>query len=143
MKTNSFFQLVEAVRKKKFFFIGPPGATATFVHVKDVARALIACQDAPNGSVYNLSSDCTWEVLIERIASLVGVRSPRLRIPALPLRLVIRALEGHMRLPLNSSRLASLTNRSRYSSDRIIHELGFAFSKPMPEGIEDVVRASL
>ena len=143
MKNGSFFGLVKAVSRGCYFFIGPRGAIATYVHVEDVVRALIACQEAVKGSIYNLSSDCTWEALIERIASLVGVRSPRIRIPALPLRLVIRALEGHMRLPLNSSRLASLTNRSRYSSDRIIHELGFAFSKPMPEGIEDVVRASL
>jgi len=143
MKNGSFFALVKAVSRGRYFFIGPRGAIATYVHVEDVVRALVACQKAPMGGVYNLSSDCTWEALIERIASLVGVRSPRLRIPALPLRLVIRALEGHMRLPLNSSRLASLTNRSRYSSDRIIHELGFSFAKPMPDGIEDVVRASL
>jgi nucleoside-diphosphate-sugar epimerase len=143
MKNGSFFALVKAVSRGRYFFIGPRGAIVTYVHVEDVVRALVECQNPPMRGVYNLSSDCTWEVLIERIASLVGVRSPRLRIPALPLRLVIRALEGHMRLPLNSSRLASLTNRSRYSSDRIIHELGFAFSKPMPEGIEDVVRASL
>ena len=44
---------------------------------------------------------------------------------------------------LTSGRLASLTSRSRYSSDRIFEELGFAFAKPMPEGIEDVVKASL
>jgi len=143
MKNGSFFALVKAVSRGRYFFIGPRGAIATYVHVEDVVRALVECPKPPMRGVYNLSSDCTWEVLIERIASLVGVRSPRLRIPALPLRLVIRALEGHMRLPLNSSRLASLTNRSRYSSDRIIHELGFSFAKPMPDGIEDVVRASL
>ena len=143
MKNRSFFALVRAVSRGRYFFIGPRGAIATYIHVEDVVRALVECQKPPMRGVYNLSSDCTWEVLIERIASLVGVRSPRLRIPALPLRLVIRALEGHMRRPLNSSRLASLTNRSRYSSDRIIRELGFSFAKPMPDGIEDVVRASL
>jgi nucleoside-diphosphate-sugar epimerase len=143
MKNGSFFALVKAVSRGRYFFIGPRGAIATYVHVEDVVHALVACQKAPKGGVYNLSSDCTWEVLIERIASLVGVRPPRLRIPALPLRLVIGALEDHMRLPLTSGRLASLTSRSRYSSDRIFEELGFAFAKPMPEGIEDVVKASL
>jgi nucleoside-diphosphate-sugar epimerase len=143
MKNGSFFALVKAVSRGRYFFIGPRGAVATYVHAEDVARALVACQKAVKGSIYNLSSDCTWEALIERIASLVGVRSPRMRIPALPLRLVIRALENHTRLLLNSSRLASLTNRSRYSSDRIVHELGFSFAKPMPDGMEDVVRASL
>ena len=139
MKNGSSFALVEAVSRGRYFFIGPRGGIATYVHVEDVVRALIACQEAVKGSIYNLSSDCTWEVLIERIASVVGVRSPRLRIPAAPLRLVIRALEGHMRLPLTSGQLASLTNRSRYSSDRILQELGFTFGKNMPDGIDDVV----
>ena len=143
MKNGSFFALVKTVSRGRYFFIGPRGAIATYVHVGDVVRALVACQDAPKGGVYNLSSDCTWEALIERIASLVGVRPPRMRIPALLLRFVIGALEGHMRMPLTSGRLASLTNRSRYSSDRIVEEHGFAFAKPMPEGIEDVVKASL
>ena len=143
MKNGSFFALVKAVSRGRYFFIGPRGAIATYVHVDDVVRALVACQKAPRGGVYNLSSDCTWEVLIERIASVVGVRSPRIRIPAAPLRLVIGALEAHIRAPLTSGRLASLTNRSRYSSDRIVQELGFLFAKPMPDGIEDVVRASL
>lgn len=143
MESGSFFALVKAVSRGRYFFIGPRGAIATYVHVEDVVRALVACQKAPMGGVYNLSSDCTWEVLIERIAAVLGIRSPRLRIPALPLRLVIGALEEHMRLPLTSGRLSSLTNRSRYSSDRIVQELGFAFAKPMPEGIEDVVRSSL
>ena len=100
MKTNSLFQLVEAVRKKKFFFIGPPGAVATFVHVEDVARALIACQDAPNGSVYNLSSDCTWEALIECIAARCGVPKPRYRIPEFPVRIALNLLEGQFVFPL-------------------------------------------
>jgi len=139
MKNGSFFALVRAVRRGLYFFVGPRGAVATYVHVDDVVRALVACQEAVKGSVYNLSSDCAWEALIARIASLVGVRSPRIRIPALPLRLVIVALEGQMRLPLTSGQLASLTNRSRYSSDRIHQELRFTFGKNMPDGIDDVV----
>jgi len=139
MKNGSFFALVRAVRRGLYFFVGPRGAVATYVHVDDVVRALVACQEAVKGSVYNLSSDCAWEALIARIASLVGVRSPRIRIPALPLRLVIVALEGQMRLPLTSGQLASLTNRSRYSSDRILQELRFTFGKNMPDGIDDVV----
>jgi nucleoside-diphosphate-sugar epimerase len=143
MKNGSFFALVKAVSRGRYFFIGPRGAIATYVHVEDVVRALVACQEAVKGSIYNLSSDCTWEALIERIASVLGVRSPRIRIPAAPLRLVIGALEAHMRAPLTSGRLASLTNRSRYSSDRIVQELGFSFAKPMPDGIEDVVKKAL
>jgi len=139
METRSFFMLVEAVRKKKFFFIGPPGAVATFVHVDDVARALIACQDGPSGSVYNLSSDCTWEALIECIAARCGVPMPRYRIPEFPVRLALNLLEGQIRLPLTKTRLDALTRRCGYCSSRIINDLKFRFSKPMPEGICDLV----
>lgn len=141
MKNCSFFALVAAVRRRRFFYIGPHGAIATYVHVDDVVRALVACGSAPNGGVYNISSDCTWEVLIERISDLVGVSSPRLRVPLLPLRAVISVLGDRMRLPLTSARLAALTNRSRYSTERIIIDLGFTYSRPMPDGIEDVVKA--
>ena len=139
MKNGSFAALVNAVRRGRFCYFGPRGSIATYVHVDDVARALVACRDAPSGSVFNLSSDCLWEELIDRISLLVGVRPPRLRLPAMPVKMVLRALEGRIRLPITCSRLASLTNRSRYSSERIVRELGFEYSRPMPEGIEDVV----
>lgn len=142
MRNGSVFSLIGAVRRKRYFHIGPRGAIATYVHVDDVVRALVACQDAPTGRVYNLSSDCAWEALIDRIASCVGVRPPRLRIPAWPLRLAIRALGRRVRLPLTSAGLASLTNRSRYPSDRICQELGFTFTKPLPDAIGDLVKAT-
>ena len=141
MKNRSFFALVSAVKRGRFFYIGPPGSIATYVHVDDVVQALIACISAPSGGVYNISSDCTWEMLIERISDLVGVRPPRLRIPSLPLQAVVSIVGDRMRLPLTSARLASLTNRSRYPADRIISELGFTYSRQMPDGIEDVVKA--
>ncbi len=139
MKNGSFGALVNAVRSGRFCYFGPSGSIATYVHVDDVARALVACRDAPSGSVFNLSSDCMWEELIGRISLLVGVRPPRLRLPAMPVKMVLRALEGRLPLPITCSRLASLTNRSRYSSERIVRELGFTYSRPMPVGIEDVV----
>ena len=141
MKNGSFGALVNAVRRGRFCYFGPRGSIATYVHVDDVARALVACRDAPSGSVFNLSSDCLWDDLVGEIARLVGVRAPRLRLPLLPLKAALRALDGRIKLPITSSRLASLTNRSTYSSTRIIQGLGFTYSRPMPVGIEDVVKA--
>jgi len=141
MKNGSFAALVNAVRRGRFCYFGPRGSIATYVHVDDVARALVACRDAPSGSVFNLSSDCMWADLVGEIARLVGVRAPRLRLPLLPLKAALRALDGRIKLPITSSRLASLMNRSTYSSTRIIQDLGFTYSRPMPVGIEDVVKA--
>lgn len=139
MKNGSFAALVNAVRRGRFCYFGPRGSIATYVHADDVARALVACRDAPSGSVFNLSSDCMWEERIGRISLLVGVRPPRLRLPSMPVKMVLRALEGRMRLPITCSRLASLINRSRYSSKRIVQELGFEFVRSMPVGIKDVI----
>ncbi len=141
MKNRSFFALVNAVRRRRFCYFGPMGSIATYVHVDDVVGALISCRDAPSGSVFNLSSDCLWEDLIGEIARLVGVQAPQLRLPLRPLQTALRILEGRVPLPITSSRLASLTNRSTYSSERIVRELGFMYSRPMPVGIEDVVKA--
>jgi hypothetical protein len=44
-----------------------------------------------------------WEELIDRISLLIDVRPPRLRIPAMPVTMVLRALEGQVRLPLQSA----------------------------------------
>ena len=140
-ENGSFGALVNAVRRGRFCYFGPSGSIATYVHVDDVARALVACRDAQLGSVFNLSSDCLWEDLICEIARLVGVRAPRLRFPLLPLKAALRVLDGRIKLTITSSRLASLTNRSTYSSARIIQDLEFKYSLPMPDGIEDVVKA--
>ncbi|MCE9619642.1 MAG: NAD-dependent epimerase/dehydratase family protein [Planctomycetes bacterium] len=139
MQNGSVFALIDAVRRGRFVHIGPRGSIATYVHVDDVVRALLACRDAPTGRVYNISSDCAWEQLIDRIAQLVEVRPPRLRLPAWPLRLLVRALEGRMQLPITGGRLAALTNRTHYPSDRIVRELGFTFVRPMPDSIADLV----
>lgn len=139
MKNQSFFSLVQAVRQRRFFYIGPPGAIATFVHADDVARALIACQQAPSGSIYNLSSDCSWEAIIGQIASYLCVPAPTTRLPKLPLQLILQALDGRVKIPLTISRLNSLTRRAGYSIERIVNELNFSFAKPMPEGIRDLL----
>lgn len=139
MRNRSFFDLIEAVKNKKFFYIGPRGALATFVHVDDVARALIACQDAPDGSIYNLSSDCSWEELVEKIAADVGVSKPRYRIPEFPVRAVGKLLKGTIPFPLTQTRIDALTRRCGFPSYRIMKQLQFKFSKPMPKGIRDLL----
>lgn len=139
MKNRSFTPLVQALRQRRFFYIGPRDAVATYIHVKDVVQAMIRCQEAVSGRVFNLSSDCLWEALIRRIATLVGRPPPHWRLPEFPLRTIIRIFEGKIWLPLSLRQLDILTRRAGYPADRIIQELDFTFTKPMPEGIDDVV----
>ena len=132
------------VKRGLFFYIGQPGAVATYVHVDDVAAALMKCAFEPKarGQIYNLSNDCPLEDLIKCIALLLGVRSPRIRIPESLVRNAVGLFEGRVNIPLTQSRIDSLVNKTHYLSDKIISELGFRFTKSMPASGEELIKKS-
>ena len=142
MTNQSLRRLIELVKRKLFFYVGRPGAITTYVHVEDVVAALVICAIAPRakGQIFNLSSDCTLEDIVKHTASLLGVRQPWLRIPEplinIPLGLVSSMLKNWVNVPS----LNVLLLRTRYPTDKIENELGFKFSRPLPAGIEDLVR---
>lgn len=142
MSNQSLRGLIEMVQRGLFFYVGRHGAVATYVHVDDVVAALMKCAVEPKAKdrIYNLSSDCLLEDLIKHIASSLGVRLPRLRIPESLIRTAVGLVEGWMRIPLSQSRINALVNRTRYPTDRIVSELGFSFSRPMPTAIEDFAK---
>lgn len=142
MPNQSLRGLISMVKRGLFFYIGKPGAVATYVHVDDVVAVLLKCAFEPKaaGQTYNLSNDCLQETLIKYIASVLGVRLPRIRIPELLIRTAVRLFEGWAKMPLSQSRIDALVNKTRYPADKIILELGFRFSRPMPIAIEDLVR---
>lgn len=142
MTNQSLRGLIRMVKRGLFFYVGEPGAIATYVHVDDVVAALMKCASDPmaKGRAYNLSSDCLLDELIAHIAFVLGVRVPRLRIPEAIVRCAVGLLDGRLNIPLSRGRLNSLVGRTHYQSDRIVSELGFGFSKPMPAAIDDLVR---
>lgn len=141
MSNQSLRALIQMVKRGLFFYIGKPGAVATYVHVDDVVAALMKCafEPAAKGRIYNLSNDCLLEDLVEYMAVLLGVRAPRLRIPETLIRTIVDVLPGWVDIPLNRSRIDALVNRTRYPADRIVSELGFSFLKPMPASIDELV----
>ena len=141
MTNQSLRGLIQMVKCGLFFYVGKPGAVATYIHVDDVVSALITCAINPHslGHIYNLSSDCSLEDLINCIASFLGVRPPWLRFPESIIRLLITLFKGRVNLPLTISRIDALVNRTRYPADQIVYDLGFQFSKPMPLAIGELV----
>lgn len=142
MSNQSLRGLINMVKRGLFFYVGRPGAVAPYVHVDDVVAALMKCAVEPSarGRIYNLSSDCLMEDLIKYVASALGVRPPWLRVPELPMRAAVSLVADWMNIPLTQSRIDALVNRTRYPADRIVSELGFVFSKPMPVAIGELVR---
>lgn len=143
MPNRSLRQLISAVARGLFFFIGPPGASANYIHVDNVVDALIACGTLPaaKGRVYNLSDFRTMEQFIGAIAAVLGTPAPRLRLPELPVRWGAHAFGWLPGFPLTVSRVDALTSRARYSNSRIERELGYLHRVSMEDGLRRMVES--
>lgn len=142
MRNRSLFQLIRMIDKGLFFFIGPAGATANYIHVENVVDALLACGQAElprKGQAYIVSDHCSLETFIGIIADYLGRPVPGVRLP-LPLASAIARLFGRIPgFPLKSSRVAALSGRTVYRTERIASELGFKNSITLEQGLGELV----
>lgn len=143
MGNRSLFQLIRMIDKGLFFYIGPPGAMANYIHVENVVDALLLCGQAElpqNGCAYIVSDHCPLETFVGIIASHLGRPAPRLRVPLPLARTAARLFAGIPGFPLKPSRVAALTDRTVYRTDRIIRELGHRNRITLEQGMGDLVR---
>ena len=143
MRNSSLSQLVRAIERGIFFFIGNPGASANYVHVANVVDALVLCGSsaAAHGRTYNVSDWCTVEDFVAAIADALGRPRPRLRLPEGPVRRAVRVLQRIRPLPLTESRIDALVTRARYPIDRIQRELSFTLEISIATGLTRLVAA--
>jgi nucleoside-diphosphate-sugar epimerase len=141
MPNRSILQMIRLIERGCFFFVGRRGASANYVHVANVAEALVLCGRAPgaDGRVYNLSDWCTIEDFVGAIAQALGRPRPRLRLPERPVRAAVTALSRLAVLPLTDSRIDALVTRCRYSIDRIQQELQYAHRLSIAAGLAGLV----
>jgi nucleoside-diphosphate-sugar epimerase len=143
MRNTSLSQLVRAIERGIFFFIGNRGASANYVHVANVVDALVLCGSSPraHGRTYNVSDWCTVEDFVGAIADALGRPRPRLRLPEGPVRRTVRVLQRIRPLPLTESRIDALVTRARYPIDRIQRELSFTLEISIATGLARLVSA--
>ena len=136
----SLQMLIKLIRKGMFFYVGQPGAIATYVHVDDVVAALIKCgTDArAKGQIYNLSSDCPLEGMIHGISDALGVNSSRIRFPENLVRGLVKAVSCIVPLPLTQERINGLVRRTTYSTAKIERELDFKISRKVPDVMREL-----
>jgi len=141
MRDQSLRALIKLVKKKMFFYIGRPGAIATYVHIDDVVAALLKCgTDArAQGQVYNLSNDCTLEEMILGIATALGERAPCIRLPEKLVRGIVGAVSSVISLPLTQERIDGLVRRTKYSTAKIEGELNYRASRSVPDAMRELV----
>lgn len=141
MPNRSVFQLISMIKRGLFFFIGPEGATANYIHVDNVVEALFQCgvNPAAKNRIYNISDAATMEEFVAMISDCLGKPSPKLRLPQIPIDLLARIAGCIPGSPLTRSRVDALTGRSVYSSDRISKELNYSHRVSIGEGIRQMV----
>ena len=141
MTTGSMFQMISMINKGLFFFIGKPGAFANYIHVNNVIDALILCGGRKTkNNIYNLSDHRKLEDFVATISHALNKSFPKLRVPESPLRLLVKGLQKIPLFPLTETAVDALTNRSFYSTDKIVTELGYKYKISMEEGLRQLVR---
>jgi len=127
MPNQSVRAMAALIRRRLFFFIGAPGASANYVHVEDVARALAFLATDPRrpSGIFNLSGWSTIEAFAGALARAEGRAEPKLRLPEGPVRLAARLGGWIPHFPLTPSRIDALTSRARYPAAKL-EQLGFA-----------------
>jgi nucleoside-diphosphate-sugar epimerase len=140
MPNDSLRQLVKIVKSRYFFYIGDGKSILNYIHVDDVCNAIIKCifNEAAKNQIFNLSNDCIQEELINSIASLSGVRTPKVHINPAIILIVIKILEPFFRLPLTKSRIRALTSKNMYSTYKIEKLLNFKPEHKLTQRIADL-----
>lgn len=141
MPNQSLRSLAGMIHRKLFFYVGRPGAVATYVHVDDVVEVLRRCAtDArAKGKIFNISNDCLLEEMVQGIACAVGVPPPRLRLPEWFVRSVVGVTSKVVRIPLTQQRINALVQRTRYPYHKLERELGFTPRRSVPSVIGEIL----
>ncbi len=139
MRNQSIKQMLNAIQKNVFAFIGPEGASANYVHVHDVVQALDLCLDHPKAAnqTFIISAWATMEEMVSGLAAGAGLHPPSRRIPLTLATWLAITMQFWSRWPLTLSRVQAMTLRSRYSTEKIEKELGWKLTVPIMDGMRE------
>lgn len=142
MKNQSLFDLITAVNKGYFFFIGDKGASANYIAVENVVEALYLSATNPiaENKIYIISDWCTFEIFIGIISEKLLKPTPKFRLPA-NLMLGLAYITAFIpRNPLTISRLNALSTKCIYSTLKIEKELNFKRNYTIEQGLSDLIK---
>ena len=140
MRNQSLRQMMRMIAKGWFVYIGSIGASANYVHVDDVVNALILCltQKPAANQTYIVSDWSTIEDMVRSMAISQNVNAPKIRVPISLVHLIAKSFGWLPGWPLTLGRINALTSFSRYSTQKIEHELGWQVSVPLSIGIKSI-----
>jgi nucleoside-diphosphate-sugar epimerase len=135
MRNQSLLQLIKMLRRGLFFYIGKPGVLVNYIHVDDVVEALILCgrENLALGQIYNLSQTTEIEHMIDALSYGLNIGNNPIRLPEMFVRMLVAAFGWIPGFPLTLSRVDALTGHCRYSSSKIMSNLGFEFGDSLED----------
>jgi nucleoside-diphosphate-sugar epimerase len=141
MTNRALYRIASMIRRRLFFYIGPPGASANYIYADNVVDALLLCgsQAAAAGQVFNLNDYCTLEELVDVLAASLNVASPARRLPRAPVELLARISGWIPGNPLTVARVAALTSRARYPISKISNQLGYRHRVTLAAGLTETI----
>jgi nucleoside-diphosphate-sugar epimerase len=140
MRDRSLYSLFPLVARGLFFFVGKPGAVLNYVHVEDVARALVLAGTSGGAAgFFNVARQITVEDFAGTIAQALVVRPPWIRLAEGPTRALAGLTAWLPGNPLTVGRINGLTSSTVYASDRMGAELGFEFTVSIQDGLRELV----
>ena len=142
MKHNSFHTLIKLIGSGCFFHIGKKDAIATYVHVDDVVNAvvLIAINSESRNQIYNISSDCKWVDLVKKISVTMDKKNLPFRVPYKFISPSLTFLKFVFGKILHVPQVSTFALRTTYPTLKIESQLGFRFSKKIPDSVPDLLR---
>jgi nucleoside-diphosphate-sugar epimerase len=141
MRNQSLNQMQCMLKKGWFAFIGAIGASANYVHIDDVVNAVVkgALHPAAANQTYIVSDWTTLENMVLAMAQAVKANQPNLRVPLWLAKFAAHGLCWLPKWPLTPRRVNALSNRSRYSTQKIENELGWHVTMPVVLGVRQLV----
>jgi nucleoside-diphosphate-sugar epimerase len=142
MPNRSLRGLVGAIHSGLFFYPGDSSGRMNYVHVDDVAGALVALATNRNtgGIAFNVSQSCSLQELVTVVQKTLGVRHAVSTIPMWLGRIAARTGDVFPGFPFTSSRLNALTCTHRYSDVQLKEVGGWTFPMILPDRVSRVVQ---
>jgi nucleoside-diphosphate-sugar epimerase len=141
-------RLFQAIRRRRFVYVGRGDALCHPTHVDDAVRGILAAADrGARGRAYHVAGPRPVPVrrLVETIARSLGVRPPFVHVPERAMRLAVAAVERVAARaggtpPIASSAVDFFTLDRHFSWRRAEAELGYRPQIELEEGVRSTVR---
>jgi nucleoside-diphosphate-sugar epimerase len=141
MPNQSLFQLIGAIQRGRFCFIGSKRSQMNYVHADNVLAALVLCGHHAEaaGETFIVSEHLDVGEFIGVVADQLHCARPGIIIPETVARAVAALASGIPRFPLTASRIDALTSQCIFVEDHIRHQLGYVPAITLEQGLRGLV----